>query len=39
LARAQEIEDKQVKGLVNKILVFKPDPVITEKGISGTYLV
>ena len=34
-ARAQDIEDEQVKALVNKILEFKPDLVITEKGVSG----
>ena len=36
-ARAQDIEDEQVKALVNKILEFKPDLVITEKGVSGAY--
>jgi T-complex protein 1 subunit gamma len=36
-SRAQDIEDEQVKALVNKILEFKPDLVITEKGISGAY--
>jgi T-complex protein 1 subunit gamma len=35
--RAQDIEEEQVKSLVNKILEFKPDLVITEKGISGGY--
>lgn len=34
-SRAQDIEDEQVKILVNKILEFKPDLVITEKGVSG----
>lgn len=34
-ARAQDIEDEQVKALVDKILEFKPDLVITEKGVSG----
>ncbi len=34
-ARAQEIEEEQVKALVEKILEFKPDLVITEKGVSG----
>lgn len=34
-ARAQDIEDEQVKALVEKILEFKPDLVITEKGVSG----
>jgi T-complex protein 1 subunit gamma len=38
-ARAQDIEDEQVKALVNKILEFKPDLVITEKGVSGAYSV
>ncbi|OBZ65171.1 T-complex protein 1 subunit gamma [Grifola frondosa] len=33
-ARIQEIEEEQVKGMVDKILEFKPDLVITEKGIS-----
>lgn len=36
-SRAQDIEDEQVKILVNKILEFKPDLVITEKGVSGEY--
>ena len=36
-ARVQEIEDEQVKVLVNKILEFKPDLVVTEKGVSGAY--
>src|SRR6202042_1992546 len=36
-SRAQDIEDEQVKALVNKILEFKPDLVITEKGVSGAY--
>ncbi|KAF7967845.1 hypothetical protein HWV62_32886 [Athelia sp. TMB] len=35
-ARAQDIEDEQVKALVDKILEFKPDLVITEKGVSDT---
>jgi T-complex protein 1 subunit gamma len=34
--RAQDIEEEQVKLLVTRILEFKPDLVITEKGISGT---
>ena len=34
-ARVQDIEDEQVKVLVNKFLKFKPDLVITEKGVSG----
>jgi T-complex protein 1 subunit gamma len=33
--RAQDIEEEQVKALVYRILEFKPDLVITEKGISG----
>ncbi|KAG5351003.1 T-complex protein 1 subunit gamma [Termitomyces sp. Mn162] len=33
--RAQTIEEEQIKTLVMKILEFKPDLVITEKGISG----
>jgi T-complex protein 1 subunit gamma len=37
-ARAQDIEEEQVKAIVNKILEFKPDLVITEKGISGALL-
>lgn len=36
-SRAQDIEEEQVKALVNKILEFKPDLVITEKGVSGRY--
>jgi T-complex protein 1 subunit gamma len=36
--RAQDIEGEQVKALVNKILEFKPDLVITEKGISGAFV-
>ncbi|KAF7370807.1 T-complex protein 1 subunit gamma [Mycena sanguinolenta] len=35
-ARAQDIEEEQVKLLVTRILEFKPDLVITEKGISDT---
>jgi len=34
--RAQDIEEEQVKALVYKILEFKPDLVITEKGVSDT---
>jgi T-complex protein 1 subunit gamma len=34
--RAQSIEEGQVKLLVSKILEFKSDLVITEKGVSGT---
>lgn len=33
--RAQDIEEEQVKTMVNEILKFKPDLVITEKGVSG----
>jgi len=33
-SRIQEIEEEQVKGMVDKILEFKPDLVITEKGVS-----
>ena len=36
--RILEIEEEQVKGMVDKILEFKPDVVITEKGVSGTYI-
>ncbi|KAF9014910.1 chaperonin Cpn60/TCP-1 family [Cyathus striatus] len=32
--RAQDIEEEQVKALCEKILEFKPDLVITEKGVS-----
>ncbi|KAJ7281756.1 chaperonin Cpn60/TCP-1 family [Mycena rebaudengoi] len=35
-ARAQDIEEEQVKALVMRILEFKPDLVITEKGVSDT---
>jgi T-complex protein 1 subunit gamma len=34
-ARISLIEEEQVKGMVDRILEFKPDLVITEKGISG----
>lgn len=34
-ARAQEIEEEQVKQLCHKLLEFKPDLIFTEKGISG----
>lgn len=37
--RAQAIEEEQVKGLVMKILEYKPDLIITEKGISGNFWV
>lgn len=36
--RAQNIEEEQIKALCDKILEFKPDLVITEKGVSGTPL-
>ena len=36
-ARAQEIEEEQVKQLCYKLLEFKPDLIITEKGISGAF--
>ena len=34
-SRAQEIEEQQIKDLCYKLLEFKPDLVITEKGVSG----
>lgn len=34
-ARAQEIEEEQVKLMCDKIIEFKPDLVFTEKGVSG----
>ena len=33
-----QIEEEQVKAMCDKILEFKPDLVITEKGVSGTNL-
>jgi T-complex protein 1 subunit gamma len=33
-ARIQEIEEAQVKALVDRLLEFKPDLVLTEKGVS-----
>jgi len=36
--RAQNIEEEQVKAMVDKILEFKPDLVVTEKGVSGAFL-
>ncbi|KAI0784066.1 T-complex protein 1 [Abortiporus biennis] len=33
-SRIQEMEEEQVKSMVDKILSFKPDLVITEKGVS-----
>jgi T-complex protein 1 subunit gamma len=35
-ARINQIEEEQVKAMVDRILEFKPDLVITEKGISGS---
>ena len=35
-SRIQELEEEQVKSMVDKILEFKPDLVITEKGVSGS---
>lgn len=37
-ARAQEIEEEQVKLMCDKIIEFKPDLLFTEKGVSGAYL-
>jgi T-complex protein 1 subunit gamma len=37
-SRAQEIEEQQIKILCHKLLEFKPDLVITEKGVSGISL-
>ena len=34
-ARINQIEEEQVKAMVDRILEFNPDLVITEKGISG----
>jgi T-complex protein 1 subunit gamma len=34
-ARAQEIEEEQVKSMCQRIMEFKPDLIFTEKGISG----
>lgn len=36
-ARAQEIEEEQVKAMCQKIIEFKPDLIFTEKGISGIF--
>ncbi|KAF8524866.1 chaperonin Cpn60/TCP-1 family [Hysterangium stoloniferum] len=33
-ARAQEIEEEQVKSMCQKIMEFKPDLIFTEKGVS-----
>lgn len=30
-----EIEEEQIKAMCDKIIEFKPDLVITEKGVSG----
>ena len=35
-ARIQQIEEQQVKSMVDAIIEFKPDLVITEKGVSGS---
>ena len=35
-ARIQQIEEQQVKSMVDDIIEFKPDLVITEKGVSGS---
>lgn len=37
-ARVLEIEEEQVKAICDKIVEFKPDLVVTEKGISGMSL-
>jgi T-complex protein 1 subunit gamma len=34
-ARINQIEEEQVKAMVDRVLEFKPDLIITEKGISG----
>lgn len=34
-ARAQEIEEEQIKTMIERIVEFKPDLVFTEKGVSG----
>jgi T-complex protein 1 subunit gamma len=34
-ARINQIEEEQVKAMVDRILEFNPDLIITEKGISG----
>jgi T-complex protein 1 subunit gamma len=36
-ARINQIEEEQVKAMVDRILEFNPDLVITEKGISGSF--
>jgi T-complex protein 1 subunit gamma len=38
-AKISMLEEEQVKSMVDRILEFKPDLVITEKGISGDSLV
>lgn len=35
-ARLNQIEEEQVKAMVDRILEFSPDVVITEKGVSGS---
>ncbi|KAJ3512474.1 hypothetical protein NMY22_g15319 [Coprinellus aureogranulatus] len=35
-ARAQEIEEEQVKAMVERLVELKPDLVVTEKGVSDT---
>lgn len=37
--RAQDIEEEQVKAMVEAIVEFKPDVVFTEKGVSGAFQV
>ena len=37
-ARILEIEEDQIKKLCEKLIEFKPDLVITEKGVSGTHM-
>jgi T-complex protein 1 subunit gamma len=37
-ARLNQIEEEQVKAMVDRILEFNPDLVITEKGISGSFV-
>ena len=38
-ARAQDIEEEQVKAQCNRLMELKPDLIITEKGISGRFSV
>ncbi len=35
--RAQSIEEEQIKLLCDRVIEFKPDLVITEKGVSGMF--